>query len=475
MTVHGQNFGSVRSRGYAAETYGNVEVFVSEGARDNSSIWQECREMRFVRDDELVCLMPAGAGRRNVKVVVREQIEREGFLGGGFIGTKFWAGVDEEDTHCSAYGRAWLHRQDLRMLCGTKGALALWHGGGLETIGVNMTTGIRAVAVLGPAASGLQEVLLAGSMRVVNGTRVNGLLSFDGLHITPRGLGLDGTVSRMDVYGTSRRKVVVTGDFTRAFGADGASVNTGGVAVWDDDTLEWETLGGEVVHGVALGLAVRGEHVFVGGRISSVGQRAVANVAHFDGQMWHALGEGVVGEILAMETTTTDLYVGGRLSAAGRQPVDNVAQWDGKNWLALLDRECLRSKSAVCGVQGEVLALAVVGQYLYAGGSFSTAGGRAAANIARFFSGRWEALSGGVDGNVRLIATVRIPLLHEGFCIYVAGDFDLVTDARGAHLARGLARWCVNSATGGSSLVAFWEPLALPSGVLAVRAIASQH
>ena len=95
MTVHGQNFGSVRSRGYAAETYGNVEVFVSEGARDNSSIWQECREMRFVRDDELVCLMPAGAGRRNVKVVVREQIEREGFLGGGFIGTKFWAGVDE--------------------------------------------------------------------------------------------------------------------------------------------------------------------------------------------------------------------------------------------------------------------------------------------------------------------------------------------------------------------------------------------
>ncbi|KAJ1488022.1 hypothetical protein T484DRAFT_1784389, partial [Baffinella frigidus] len=67
-----------------------------------------------------------------------------------------------------------------------------------------------------------------------------------------------------------------------------------------------------------------------------------------------------------MASTATDVYVGGRIRAAGGQEVQNVAQWDGNQWVvqnvaqwdgnqwvALLDIACLRSQSAVCGVDGE--------------------------------------------------------------------------------------------------------------------------
>jgi|GEM_PF-3854306 len=70
------------------------------------------------------------------------------------------------------------------------------------------------------------------------------------------------------------------------------------------------------------------------------------------------------------------LYAGGEFWEAGGVRVNGIARWDGREWSAL-------SGPSGAGVNGEVYALAVVddggGPALYAGGSFTIAGGKRAA------------------------------------------------------------------------------------------------
>ena len=57
---------------------------------------------------------------------------------------------------------------------------------------------------------------------------------------------------------------------------------------------------------------------------------------------------------------------------ADGSPANYIAKWDGNNWRALGS-----------GMNGQVAALAVSGNYLYAGGYFGTAGGKVSPYIAR--------------------------------------------------------------------------------------------
>jgi hypothetical protein len=73
------------------------------------------------------------------------------------------------------------------------------------------------------------------------------------------------------------------------------------------------------------------------------------------------------------------LFVGGEFWSAGGVTVNNVARWDGSAWSAL-------AGPFGAGIDGSVDALAVFddgsGPTLYAGGSFTTAGGLWSRSIA---------------------------------------------------------------------------------------------
>src|SRR5437879_3011253 len=56
------------------------------------------------------------------------------------------------------------------------------------------------------------------------------------------------------------------------------------------------------------------------------------------------------------------------------------------------------------GMKGYVYALAVSGSDLYAGGSFTTAGGSAAYYIAKWNGSSWAALGSGMNGEVYALA-----------------------------------------------------------------------
>jgi hypothetical protein len=87
------------------------------------------------------------------------------------------------------------------------------------------------------------------------------------------------------------------------------------------------------------------------------------------------------------------LYAGGGFTSAGRVVTHGIAKWNGSSWSAL--------GSGVM-VFPTVSALAVFddggGPALYAGGSFTNAGGVRANHIAKWNGSSWSALGSGDEG-----------------------------------------------------------------------------
>src|SRR6185436_2496730 len=84
-----------------------------------------------------------------------------------------------------------------------------------------------------------------------------------------------------------------------------------------------------------------------------------------------------------------DLYAGGQFTTAGGNAATNIAKWNGSSWSAL-----------GLGIRGgffsAVSALAMSGSDLYAGGSFTIAGDVLASNIAKWNGSSWSALGSGL-------------------------------------------------------------------------------
>lgn len=142
---------------------------------------------------------------------------------------------------------------------------------------------------------------------------------------------------------------------------------------------------------------------------------------------WSPLGTGADGQILALAVSGPDVYAGGEFTTAGDVTVNYVARWNGSSWSPL-----------GAGMDGRVTALAVIGSDLYAGGEFATAGGVAANHVAKWNGTSWEPLGSGTDGTVYALAVI-------GTDLYAGGTF---TTAGGVP-ASNIARW------NGSS----WSPL----------------
>jgi hypothetical protein len=128
-------------------------------------------------------------------------------------------------------------------------------------------------------------------------------------------------------------------------------------------------------------LYVGGDFQWVGTNITQCGR-----IARYKNGAWSVLGSGLNNTVRAMtvfdDGSGPALYVAGDFTTAGGQPASRIARWRGGQWSAL--------GAGITG--GSVLTLAVfdddgpgpVPPALYAGGSFTTAGGMAARHMARW-------------------------------------------------------------------------------------------
>ncbi|GAB3876219.1 hypothetical protein GCM10028824_33540 [Hymenobacter segetis] len=251
--------------------------------------------------------------------------------------------------------------------------IAKWDGTAWSALGSGLSgsgysIGARAMTI----SNGLLYV--AGKFNNVSGTPANNIAVWNGSTWSALGTGLsvgmyDSGVSSMVVSGTD---VYVAGDFTSA----GGNSSIAKLAKWDGAT--WSALGSGISGSVSA-LALSGSTLYAAGYFTTAGGTPANNVAKWDGSAWSALGSGLGNGASALLLDGTDLYVGGQFTTAGGNPANHVAKWDGTAWTSL-------GTGAANGIDsnGSVYAFAINGRNLYVGGSFATAGGLAANNIAYY-------------------------------------------------------------------------------------------
>jgi hypothetical protein len=174
--------------------------------------------------------------------------------------------------------------------------------------------------------------------------------------------------------------------------------------------------------------------VYIGGHFSVVGNALATNIAKWNGTNWSALGSGVGGgnkfnppAVFALAVSGNDVFAGGSFTTAGESLASHIAKWNGSSWSAL-----------GAGVSGNVYALAISGIDLYAGGNFTTAGGIMATNIARWNGVIWSALGSGMGGGFYPSSPPIVNALAiSGTDLYAGGGFTTA----GGHAANRIARW----------------------------------
>ena len=325
--------------------------------------------------------------------------------------------------------------------------VAKWDGVKWTALGGLNDVGLRAVSNSG-------SIYICGHFTMASNTVASRIVRWDGSGWQPvAGTARHGTHSYVYALAVGTDGLYMGGMFT-AVGCTQASR----IARWDGTT--WHAVGSGVraaagVTARVLALKAVDNQIFAGGVFTEAGGVAASNIAVWDGTQWRSLGNGVNGAVNAIEVSGARVYVGGSFTNAYNGSggpavrVDCLAYWEPSvGW---------NPAGPVIGA-GNVFALCVAGNVLYAGGSFTNIAGTTANRVAMCRDGVWYSL--GVGGANGVNGTVYALLATEDG-IYVGGAF---TNAGGV-TARAIAKWDGTS----------WSALGsgfLSSGTASVRALA---
>ncbi|MBI1849052.1 MAG: hypothetical protein HYR85_01780 [Planctomycetes bacterium] len=196
------------------------------------------------------------------------------------------------------------------------------------------------------------------------------------------------------------------------------------------DGRSWRAGGG--MDSAVLALRTRdpgsGRQLLAGGTFVTAGNRQMLHIASWNGSSWSPVGGGIdVGYSVNALAEYDDgsgvaLYAGGIFTSAGGTAVSNIARWNGSAWSDV--------GGGVVGNNATVGALVVfddgMGPALYAAGRFQTAGGVTVNHIAKWDGVRWSPLGAGLSGgNVLRIAVSSLAVFDDGGgpALYAGGFF----------------------------------------------------
>jgi len=202
----------------------------------------------------------------------------------------------------------------------------------------------------------------------------------------------------------------------------GLSESVDNIAKWNTSDSKWLGMNGGM-NGIVNAVLVRGANVYVGGSFSEAGGIKANNIAKYDGTRWSSLAGGVNGLVnaLALSPDGSRLYAGGTFTIAGgtngllRVPANRVATLD------LRCQGCAWESlgtGAENGLDNTVYALAASNSYVYVGGQFANAGTHSAPKVAMWSlnAGRWYSLAGGLNDTVYALSL-------SGNDLYAGGKF----------------------------------------------------
>ncbi|MHA3770406.1 DUF7453 family protein [Verrucomicrobiota bacterium sgz303538] len=284
--------------------------------------------------------------------------------------------------------------------------IAKWSGGAWSALGGGIDVYATALAASGG------DLYAAGSITTAGGNTIKGIAKWNGSAWSVLGSGMNGTVNALAVSGSD---IYAGGEFTTA---GGITVNR--IAKWNGSA--WSALG-TGMNNYVHALAVSGSDLYAGGSFTTAGGTTVNRIAKWNGSAWSALASGMNDQVHALAVSGGNLYAGGFFTTAGGAFANQIAKWNGSAWSAL--------GSGMGGGDGFpiVVALAVNGNDVYAGGRFTTSGGVVTNNIAKWNGSTWSALGSGVNDQVHALAL-------NGNDLYVGGYFTVAGTAVAGQIAR---------------------------------------
>ncbi len=271
----------------------------------------------------------------------------------------------------------------------------------------------------------------------------------------------EGVVDALLVSGTA---LYVGGDFDHL--SPGGVPTQGGLASFSLSAPAWTVLPMEAATATVNSFAASATSaVYVGGSFDTGGPLAsgllVDNIGVLTGSTWSALGQGVTygengrGFGLTLAHGPAGEYAGGWFNQAGSVQTTSIALWNGTNWQSM--------GSGVAGGNSPtgptVQAIAVYKNQVFIGGDFSSVNGVKAVDIAVYSSGAWHPVGGGTDGVVQSLAV-------SGGYLYAGGSF---TKAGGSSVGAPVARWKLGTSLGSHT---GWSALGPVFGAGGVTAIA---
>jgi hypothetical protein len=311
--------------------------------------------------------------------------------------------------------------------------IAKWNGNTWSALGSGMNGSVTALAAAG------SNLYASGSFTTAGGGAAKYIAKWDGSSWSALGLGMNnpglssGYNAPVFALAVSGSNLYAGGIFTTATNSGGGAVTVNRIAKWNG--ISWSALGlgmtgGNANFGAVSALAVSGSNVYAGGYFTAAGGIPANYLAKWDGSTWSALGSGLatggLNWVNALAVSDNNLYVGGHFTMADDSAVTNIAKWDGSTWSAL---GTAKSRS-------EVIALAVSGSNIYAGGYGDTTIGPAGvdSNIMKWDGNNWSLLGLEIDGYVNAVAI-------SGSDVYAGGLFTLA----GGSVANCIAKWDGNS------------------------------
>jgi hypothetical protein len=297
-----------------------------------------------------------------------------------------------------------------------------WNGANWSALG-NVTIGQLPSAIARAFVSAGGTLYAGGGFTNIGGVPAGRIAAWDGANWSDIG-DFDSGVRALGYDGTY---VWAGGTFTNINGGFSP-----GVALFLPGA-GWFTVGGisgssQLVNAIAFD----GSYMYIGGIFTAVNGVAANNIARFDGSSWSALGTGVNGTVGTILVANGQVYVGGNFTTAGGVTVNRVASWNGVGWSALGSGVTGTSSTSTVG------ALAFIGTNLYAGGNFTNASGVTASGVAGWNGASWFRLGSGLFTTLGTGGPgSSLSLAAVGNDLYVGGSFTSAGDKP----ATAISRW----------------------------------
>lgn len=315
----------------------------------------------------------------------------------------------------------------LRVAGGIKpNRIAHWSGSAWDDMGGGVSGGDGRLNVILENGG---YIYIGGNFTTAGTVAARNVAYWDGSNWNAMGSGLSSNVNALCFH---QGQLFAGGSFTKR--GDGAG-NLPGIARWDgNDWVDVPTISSWRINNIVNALVSDGARLYVGGNyvidwfepFPPYNGSGAENIGYWDGNWW-PLGNGLNSTVNTLAFVGSDLYAGGSFTLSGTAPVRRLAKWTGSTWIEVGGGM----------TNGTVSGLAAQGSSLFVGGSFTAIGGNTnLSRLARWDGAQWSTLGSGLKRISPASYSVS-DIAVSGDDVYMVGTF---THAGGRPSA-GIARW----------------------------------